>query len=150
MIQPSIPFMLCAILLTASCGNVVHDHSDHAHMHDTTATVQGHGADSGAVQLDNGNTWAANAETTQGIAAMQALLQGFDPATDDGIVLKEELEAEFKGIFDKCTMTGEAHEQLHNYLKPVHAMLESMGPDPKEADRQQMADYLGTYTKYFH
>ncbi len=141
-----------ATVLAASCGNAAHDHGEEGHEHDHGAVVQEQGAGHGeaTVQLDNGNTWAANPETTDGIAAMQAILSGYDPAVDDGTMLKEELEAEFNEIFAKCTMTGEAHEQLHNFLKPVHAMLEELGGTPTVAQRQELSDYLATYGTYFH
>lgn len=144
--------VLLATVMIASCGIAAHDHADEGHGHDHGAMVQEQDTshNGAAVQLDNGKAWAANAETTDGIAAMQAILDSYDPAVEDSTMLKEELEAEFSEIFAKCTMTGEAHEQLHNYLKPVHAMLEKLGGSPTVAQRQELSDYLATYGKYFH
>ena len=45
-------------------------------------------------------------------------------------------------------MTGEAHEQLHNYLIPIHQRLSGFDA----SDATQLADmksYLGTYGNYF-
>ena len=39
-------------------------------------------------------------------------------ATTDSKKLSESLEQEFTIILQKCTMTGVAHEQLHNFLLP--------------------------------
>lgn len=146
------PFsIMLAGLLAASCGTGTTDH-DHAaqeaHLEDSTMQVHHHGS-TGAVQLDNGKPWEANIETTDGIQAMQAILDNFDPANEDGSLLKEELEAEFKDIFAKCTMTGEAHEQLHNYLIPVHGMLDKLDSVPTDAQREELSTYLGTYGNYF-
>ena len=46
-------------------------------------------------------------------------------------------------------MTGEAHEQLHNYLTPVHGMLDKLGTKPTAADLSELSTYLGTYGQYF-
>ncbi|HRN38317.1 MAG TPA: hypothetical protein PLV70_04295 [Flavobacteriales bacterium] len=145
-------FTLVSALLLGACGPAAteQDHAEQASEQEVAGEVHDHGSEAQAVQLDNGNTWAANTETTEGIAAMQALLAGFDPATGDAPVLHEELEAEFKEIFAKCTMTGEAHNQLHNYLIPVHKMLDGMGNEPSEAQRDELANYLATYGNYFH
>ena len=142
-------------LLASACGTAGSGHEDHDHGHNAS-TMESHEHDEhtsaagGAVKLDNGNTWAANVETTDGIRSMQAILNDFDPATDDGTVLKEELEAEFNEIFAKCTMTGEAHDQLHNFLIPVHGMLDKFGSTSTDAQREELAKYLGTYGNYFH
>lgn len=149
---PIIPFVLAALLATA-CGSS--DATHKGHDHDTTAVESAEhddhaGEEGAAVQLDNGKTWEANIETTEGVKAMLDLVEGYDPASGEGAMLKEELEAEFKDIFAKCTMTGESHNQLHNYLIPVHKMLDKLGPEPTAAELSQMREYLMTYGNYFH
>lgn len=101
------------------------------------------------VQLDNGKKWIANTETTDGIRNMLALLetQSVNP-TSDSKVLKEKLIAEFTGIFQKCTMKGESHEQLHNFLYPLKQKLEKL--EGYEAqDLEEIKSYLTTYKNYF-
>ena len=149
---PIIPFFLAALLATA-CGSS--DAAHEGHDHDTTAVESpehdDHAGDEGnAVQLDNGKTWEANIETTDGVNAMLDLVEAYDPASGKGAMLKEELEAEFKEIFAKCTMTGESHEQLHNYLIPIHKTLDKLSPEPSAAELSQLGDYLKTYGNYFH
>lgn len=102
-----------------------------------------------AVQLDHGQRWPANVETTNGISAMRSLVDTYDTATGDGAMLKKELLAEFNGIFAKCTMTGEAHEQLHAYLTPIHGALEHMGASPTGNEIVWLQRYLATYGDYF-
>jgi hypothetical protein len=106
------------------------------------------------VQLNNGAKWQANPETTQGIAAMQQLVSSFSktPATEDYKQLKEKLETEFKTIFQKCTMTGEAHTQLHNYLLPLKEMIEDLGsnnPDESKKALNEIQMHLTKYSMYF-
>jgi len=66
--------------------------------------------------------------------------------------LKKELEAEFSNIFQKCTMKGEAHNQLHNYLKPMISIfegLESSNLETCKASFKMMEDHLAGYANYF-
>ena len=145
-------FLLIALPGTAcgTSGNASEEH-DHDHAAMEAQEQQEHdNADGSAVQLDNGKPWEANVETTEGVKSMQAIVAGFDPATGDGEVFKEELTAEFKDIFAKCTMTGESHEQLHNYLIPLHKMLEKLTTSPSQEQITEMSQYLGTYENYFH
>lgn len=151
-----LPILLITLLGTACGSGTATEAHDHAHAHDhghaaqEAADQDDHTATGTAVQLDNGQTWEANIETTEGIASMEALVGSYAPGSDDGQLLKEGLEAEFQDIFAKCTMTGEAHDQLHNYLAPVHKMLKELGPEPSEAELDALGEYLATYTDYFH
>ena len=95
------------------------------------------------VQLNNGKKWQANPETTQGIRNMQSLL---NRATDNTEKLSAQLENEFSQIFKNCTMTGEAHDQLHNYLLPLKEQLENSNVDTQ---RSEIQAYLNTYYNYF-
>lgn len=134
--------MACSPVEAPRSGEDHHDHAEHA-----GANAE---AGSGPVQLDNGKKWEANPETTQGIEAMAAIVDGYDANTSDAAVLKEELDAEFKEIFAKCTMTGEAHDQLHNYLLPLKKKLEALGAEPTNDELADLRQYLGTFSSYFH
>jgi hypothetical protein len=125
------------LLLLPACN-------DHAHHH-------GSGP---AVQLDNGKRWQANLETTAGIAQMQAILENYEGRTEvsDRQALKEELETAFQDIFRKCTMKGEAHDQLHNYLLPMKELFEKIGgADAGESQKAagQLKVHLEEYSTYF-
>lgn len=150
----TIGVFLITSLIAAACGSADapngHEH-DHDHEHAAMPAHDHEHATAGpAVQLDHGKTWAANPETTAGIAAMKALVQGYQAEAGDGAALRDGLNAEFKQIFAKCTMTGEAHDQLHNYLIPVKGMLDSLGTAPEAAKLEALGQYLGTYSQYFH
>ncbi|MBK5277697.1 MAG: hypothetical protein JJE09_02425 [Bacteroidia bacterium] len=101
------------------------------------------------VQLDNGKKWIANAETSDGIQNMLALLEtpSANP-TSDSKVLKEKMMSEFTGILKKCTMKGESHTQLHNFLLPLKDKLEKMEAGKKQ-DLEEINFYLNTYKNYF-
>jgi len=106
------------------------------------------------VQLNNGTKWKANAETTEGINNMIAIISKFQEGENaaDYPLLKNTLEAEFKLIFDRCTMTGEAHDQLHNYLIPLKEMLsrlDSTDPTVISTAIADVDDHLQLYFEYF-
>lgn len=114
-----------------------------------------HHGDAPAVQLDNGKRWKANPETTSGIAEMQVILANYEGRTGDAEArkaMRKELEAAFQNIFKQCTMKGEAHEQLHNYLLPMKGMfekLESQTAGENEQALQQLKKHLAAYQTYF-
>ena len=103
-----------------------------------------------AVQLVNGGKWMANVETTQGIQSMTQMVEGAqaDP-TSLAKPLKESLLLEFTDILNKCTMKGESHEQLHNYLLPLKADIEKLSASPSAEELESIKSYLTTYYNYF-
>ena len=142
-------FALSSLVFLVACGDAstkvekpvddpaIHEEHDHAE------------AEAGAVQLDHGKRWAANVETTEGVNEMLRLVDQHDPAFNDDVKLKNDLETSFKMIFEKCTMTGEAHEQLHNFLIPIHHTLDEMGAAPSAAQLKDLRAQLSTYGTYF-
>lgn len=106
------------------------------------------------VALNQGQKWPANPETTQGIIDMQGRLTGFTatPTPEDYHALMKILESDFKLIFQRCTMTGEAHNQLHNYLLPLKQMIEDLDSSNPEECRntlKQITQHLSAYSSYF-
>ena len=70
--------------------------------------------------LNNGEKWETNIETTNGISEMQTLISGFNrQSLEDHHNLNSELKREFKKIIRACNMEGDAHDQLHHYIKPI-------------------------------
>ncbi len=113
-----------------------------------------HPAEAGALSLDNGNRWKANMETTVGINNMIQLMDSF--SDKDDIVayatLKINLDNEVNAIFTNCTMTGEPHEQLHNYLLPLMDMLREVGSSDLETCQDgfvKLMKHLKEYSTYF-
>ena len=106
------------------------------------------------ISLNSTKLWQANLETTDGVKKMQRIMHSF--SDKENVVayasLKEELEVEFTIIFQKCTMKGEAHNQLHNFLKPMIAIfkgLESGNLKSCKVNFKTMENRLAGYTNYF-
>ncbi len=114
-----------------------------------TAHAAGHGddhdsapagiaeAETFTIALDGGRKWKANPETIRGVHDLLALAQDVPatgtarPASLDDTVRR--MEAAYEGIFRDCTMTGAAHERLHDFLLPIGPLLARLA-DPKAGD----------------
>lgn len=106
------------------------------------------------VTFNNGGKWSANPETTAGIDRMRSLISGFttvkDPSTHPKLIA--DLEREYADIIKNCTMTGEAHNQLHKFLAPITKMMEPLkAGDPKVVNDAliKLDNHLKTYSAYF-
>lgn len=140
-------FLPAFLLVFAACS---HGHS-HDNAKETTAAVNlpQHQHQAG-VKLDNGKKWKANPETTQGIQNMQVLVKKqLENEKKDAPQLQEKLNTEFKAIFQKCTMKGEAHDQLHNYLIPLKDNIKKLEAGVSQQALQDISAYLESYYKYF-
>lgn len=126
--------------------NHTSEHQHEAPQEQTEPAVHSHTEN--GVQLNNGARWAANPETTQGITNMLSLVETAQKSENvDAEALRTTLFSEFKIIFQKCTMEGEAHDQLHNYLHPLKDQIETMQATPEELEELKM--YLQSYNSYF-
>ncbi len=119
-----------------------------------SACEEGHQHTEGTdgIALDQGRKWEANPETTQGIAAMQTILNNANGQEVDMLQLHTDLEGAFQNIFKQCTMTGEAHERLHDYLLPIKdhlGNLLSVTPGEEQMVIDNFSEYLSTYKNYF-
>src|SRR5690606_32333694 len=102
------------------------------------------------VKLDNGEKWIANIETNEGIDNMLAMVkkEGSKETPYDGM-LRGSLDKEFNVLLEKCTMTGESHDQLHNYLLPLKAKIDKLDPNSSKEAIEEIENYLLTYYDYF-
>ncbi len=111
---------------------------------------EGHEETAAKVQLDNGKKWKANPETITGINNMSTLVQNGITGKVEVAKLYDSLQVEFKAIFDKCTMTGESHNQLHNYLLPLKGQLDNLKAGSSHINTlEEMQEYLITFKNYF-
>lgn len=102
------------------------------------------------VQLDNGEKWQANAETTEGVNKMLAFVNDAAKSeAPDYLALKGNLEKEFMVVLEKCTMTGESHDQLHNYLLPLKAKFDQLGEGSTQHNVEELDHYLVSYSNFF-
>lgn len=106
------------------------------------------------LQLDNGKLWEANLETTAGIDNMKLLIKSFTERENMEAYakVKQNLEKEFGTIIAKCTMTAEAHNQLHKYLIPMKDLFDGLAASDLETRKtslNKINTHLEAYAKYF-
>lgn len=106
------------------------------------------------LSLDNGKRWKTNPETNLGVNIMIMITDNFTDRDNNAAYteLKENLDAEFDLIFKNCTMTGEAHDQLHNYLFPIKQKLSSFISDDtiiQKENLEHLKILLAEYSNYF-
>lgn len=114
-----------------------------------SACQESHTGHAAAVQLDNGKRWQANPETTAGIASMQSIMADYEGrhSPEDRQAMRAELETAFSQIFAQCTMKGEAHDQLHNYLYPMKDLFGQLETNDKAVE--ELKAHLEEYGEYF-
>jgi hypothetical protein len=144
LISGSISFIIlfASLLMISGCGGKTADKTEDEQITESS------------VQLNNGTKWQANPETTTGINNMIQILSDFQEGENasDYVMLKKNLEAEFTMIFEKCTMTGDAHDQLHNYLMPLKDLLAKLESSDAIVSSTVVADtdeHLQLYGEYF-
>ena len=113
-----------------------------------------HEAQTDVVTLDNGKRWKANFATTRGISNMKKLVKNVnnDSRIEDYRQLGEDLRKEFRQIFQRCDMTGEAHNQLHNYLHPMVGWFETLKEGNLDECRKatdEFREHLDEYDRFF-
>lgn len=131
------------------CGHEANHESHSKSKHEGT-----HKAEEGKLVLDHGKKWQANAETTTGVLNMIQFVNEFTDQENPeaykelGILLSNE----FGLIFKNCTMKGEAHNQLHNFLLPMKESFEvfSAGDLIKQkAEISKLKTHLEQYDMFF-
>lgn len=97
--------------------------------------------------------WKANRETVEGVRAMQALVARAQADELTTLEAAAELRMAWSGIFERCTMTGPAHEALHGFLVPLGGMLgeleQTSDRDGAQAVLQRLSAQLATFERDF-
>jgi hypothetical protein len=106
------------------------------------------------VELNDGMKWIANMETTKGIWEIQGLANELNANStiEDFREASKKMVIHFQKILQKCTMKGEAHNQLHNYLMPLKEKIDFLGTADLTNCRRMvpgLQDYLMKYSYYF-
>jgi len=112
--------------------------------------------DNGLLQLNNGEKWLANPETSEGMLMMQILIKGFYDTSEDNRNYAEftgELQYQCNYIIKNCSMKGDSHDQLHEVLHPIleEVKLAQNAASYEDADKsiQKVNELLTQYFLYF-
>jgi len=143
---------IIVLFILISCKNTSEEKKETKVETETEEII--HSSETDEVVLDNGKLWEANEDTTIGIQKMQSRLNSFTETenVETYQTLKERLETDFTELFQKCTMKGEAHNQLHNYLLPMIDLFEGIGSSEIATCKKSFKDlnsHLERYTSFF-
>jgi hypothetical protein len=134
---------IIAVIFTSACSGEAPENHDQSQSENTEVANNTSSNSTPELVLNDDKRWIANPETTNGVRNMVLIMTDF--AERDGDVsfetLHENLNTEFNLIFRKCTMTGEAHNQLHNFLIPVKSLLADLNSTDAR-NRQETYDQL--------
>ncbi|MCD6543333.1 MAG: hypothetical protein J7K34_02380 [Flavobacteriaceae bacterium] len=144
-------FVLFAISLFISCGNQKEEKDEHSK---SEKEVEHQHKKNNSLILNHGELWMANIETTQGIDNMIALIGSFSnkESVEAYTKLKTSLDKEFGTILKECTMKGESHDQLHNFLIPMQELFEGLASSDLKTCKDSydtLKNHLKEYQKYF-
>jgi len=159
--KKSIKTLLVLLIATyaISCGNnTENNHDDHeGHDHEVEKTEpehEEHAENEFTLDLNNGNLWQANIETTEGIGNMVVLMDSFSDteSVEAYSILSSHLTTTLNMILKECTMEGEPHNHLHTYLYPMFDMIEGIGSSELDTCKDnygKLKAQLSEYPNYF-
>lgn len=127
-----------------------HTHGVKKNTSHTDSVVPEDGLD--GLRLDNGRKWKMDDHTRSSFARMAASFSDSDLHSLDGDGLKK-AGADLKILTDEliqgCTMTGDAHEQLHVYLSGFMPAVSALSKSGGIEDAGKVRRYLEKYDEYF-
>lgn len=131
----TLALILLSTLIIVSCNSHDEPHSD-------------------GVSLNNGEKWEVNAEMKPHIQEGKEILDAYLASGGlDYKALAEQLETANAELIKSCTMDGESHNQLHNWLLPHMKLITKLKEAPGENDAEQVIEEIEksfrTYEKYF-
>lgn len=106
------------------------------------------------INLDNGNKWDANLETTEGVDKMLSLVESSEKkSVEDYHALASDLNETKNFVVKKCTMKGASHDNLHVFLHPLIDKIEALGKvstvDEGSEITASIKENLEGYSNYF-
>jgi hypothetical protein len=106
------------------------------------------------INLNNGDKWQANPETTKEIHAMLKILKETEAfKVEDYQKLGKHLNKSKTVIIASCTMEGLAHDNLHVYLMPliekIHYLSRASTMEEGQILKENIQTHLKMYNSYF-
>lgn len=115
--------------------------------------IHTHDADHDIV-LNNGEKWAVDQHMLEHIRTMEAAIKACASTDEEskkqlGDILDEGVQL----LTSNCTMTGQAHDELHKWLLPyidlVNAFIEAETDEKKTEFLEQLNQSMDTFNTYF-
>ncbi len=142
--------VLATTLLFISCSDdkaKADSHDDH----DQHQTAETHTSGPDGLVLNNGQKWEMDEHTRNSFSNMANSFLEVDPAALEDQELKQsgaELQNELDVLIKGCTMTGEAHNQLHIYLTGYIPAVQELSEKGTVEAAEKVKHYLDIYDDY--
>ena len=92
-----------------------------------------------SIELNEGARWLVNAEMKPFITESESILNTYIAnGSADFKTLAKELADKNSGLIKSCTMDGKSHEELHKWLHPHMALIETL----QEAENDDAANKI--------
>lgn len=106
-----------------------------------------HDADE-AIVLDNGNKWKVVEPMLVYIRTMEEAINKFDGAHYEE--LAKTIDVNIRELTSKCTMEGQAHDELHKWLVPFIGLSEEFDAATELADQEKIYKDFKTALQEFN
>lgn len=113
---------------------------------DTAVTHDEHEHESETIKLDNGKKWKVDENMMAHIRNMENDVNTFDTKKAEYAVLATKLSNNLDLLTANCTMTGQAHDELHKWLLPFIDLSEEFGESKNE--KESVAYYQNIKTTF--
>lgn len=91
------------------------------------------------IELNDGARWMVNAEMKPFLTESESILNTYiSNGSTDFKTLAKELTDKNSGLIKSCTMDGKSHEELHKWLHPHMALIETL----QEAENDDAANKI--------
>lgn len=131
------------------------NHDDHEHQEEAVVQEDNHHHDEiEEIVLDNGNKWKVVETMAIYIRNMEEAVNEFETLENkDYAVLAKTIDENITELTSKCTMEGQAHDELHKWLVPFIELFEEFDGATELEDQEQLYQEFKasfkTYNTYF-
>ncbi|MBT4036157.1 MAG: hypothetical protein HOB84_05535 [Candidatus Marinimicrobia bacterium] len=139
---------LTTLTMLVNCSD---DHVKKAESHDTHHKMAGQDDRPSGLVLNDGKKWKMDEHTRISFVKMADSFLNTDHASMETTELKSvggELQTELNVLVKGCTMTGEAHDQLHVYLAGYMPAVKTLSQNGDMESAKQVKQYLEIYDDY--
>ena len=107
-----------------------------------------------AIELNQGEKWKINAEMMPPLEASEKLILDFSASDNKNYQdLAKKLKENNQVLISSCTMKGKSHDELHKWLHPYIALLDTLekSDDDREANQVfgKIEQSFEIFNKYF-
>ncbi|MCW8905923.1 MAG: hypothetical protein OQL28_01635 [Sedimenticola sp.] len=143
-------FLIVLLFLSTTLAGNTFAADDHSHGHDS------HAAETGlsGLSLNNGQAWEMDEHTRTMSKKMRDTFFAGDHGSLEGLTsMGTELERQMQDLVKGCTMTGQAHDQLHVFLNShvptINALAQADNYKAARENAIRLKGQLETYRKHF-